>query len=61
MSCNNCVRHVETALSELAGVKSVKVNLKKATADIVLTDAIDNERLISTLDEAGYTVINIEG
>lgn len=34
MSCGNCVRHVESALRELPGVKAVTVELASGRANV---------------------------
>lgn len=56
MSCNNCVAHVEKGISELDGVKKVKVNLKKENAVVKFDESVvsDND-IINKVKEAGYT------
>ncbi len=58
MSCGHCVAHVKEALEELSNIKVLEVNLDKKAA-LVDTD-IDNNILISAIDEAGYDVISID-
>lgn len=60
MSCNHCVRHVEEALKELDGVKSVKVDLKGKKAEIELSDDISDQDIKNAVDEAGYDVSSIQ-
>ena len=59
MMCQHCVAHVTKALAEVEGVISVEVNLKKKTAVVELEKEVDNERFISAVTEAGYTVKKI--
>jgi copper chaperone len=59
MTCNNCVRHVETALSELAGVTSIKVDLAEKKAVIMTTQEIADQEIISVIDDIGYKVKEI--
>jgi copper ion binding protein len=55
MTCNHCVMHVTKALEELDGVKSAKVNLDKAEAEVVFKGApLDNNILVKAVKEAGY-------
>ncbi|GAA0086187.1 heavy-metal-associated domain-containing protein [Clostridium sp. MB05] len=58
MSCGHCVAHVKEALQELKGVSSVEVSLEEKNATIETT--LDNNTLISAIDEAGYDAISIE-
>lgn len=58
MSCGHCVAHVKEALEELKGTSSVEVSLEEKNA--TLETILDNDTLISAIDEAGYDVISIE-
>lgn len=60
MSCQHCVKRVENALKELSGVNSVKVDLTRKFAEIELTKEIDNQAIISAIDDVGYEVTKIE-
>jgi copper chaperone len=60
MSCGHCVKHVEEALKEICGVKSVKVDLAGKYAVVELAHEVDDEKLRSAIDEAGYEVTRIE-
>jgi copper ion binding protein len=60
MSCGHCVKRVETALKEVCGIKSVKVNLKEKYADVELAHNVENAKIIDAIDEVGYKVVNIE-
>jgi len=57
MSCNDCVRHVTTALEEL-GLSEVKVDLASKSA-VVEGDASD-EAIKAAIEDAGYDVVEIK-
>ena len=59
MMCNHCVAHVTKALSGVAGVSKVDVNLKKKTATIEFTEEVAKETLVTAVTEAGYEVKKI--
>ncbi|MBZ4646629.1 MAG: copper chaperone [Petroclostridium sp.] len=61
MSCAHCVGHVEEALKEICGVKSVSVNLEQKFATVELAHEVADEKLRAAIDEAGYEVVKIEG
>jgi Cu+-exporting ATPase len=54
MTCQNCVRHVGQALSELPGVRSAHVDLQTGSARLDTEREIPPEELRAALDEAGY-------
>ena len=56
MTCNNCVNHVETALSNIEGVLDVEVNLEGAKATINTNGAPSQETLESAVTNAGYSI-----
>lgn len=60
MTCNNCVRHVEEALKELAGVKSVKVNLEGKKAEVELYHEVSDQKITDAIEDAGYDVSSIQ-
>lgn len=60
MSCNHCVKRVENGLSELAGVKSVKVNLGSKSALVETEESFDVQLLFTAIDDAGYDLTKIE-
>ncbi len=59
MKCNHCSAAVEKALSALAGVESVHVDLaaKQAT---VTGASLDAKVLSDTVTKAGYTVVTVQ-
>ena len=56
MTCNNCVNHVETALSNIAGVSDVEVNLAEAKATVNAESNIDKKILEEAVTNAGYSI-----
>jgi len=56
MTCNNCVNHVETALSNIDGVLNVEVNLAEAKATVNAESNIDKKTLESAVKETGYSI-----
>ncbi len=54
MTCASCVRRVEKKLGKLEGV-SASVNLPLESARVVAPDGISDEKLIETVEGAGYT------
>lgn len=60
MMCQHCVAHVTKALSGIAGVKSVDVNLKKKTATVELSEEVLNETLTKAVVDAGYEVKKVD-
>ncbi|AOT69191.1 heavy-metal-associated domain-containing protein [Geosporobacter ferrireducens] len=61
MSCGHCVRHVEEALKELAGVVSVVVDLKGKNAVVEMNQELSDEQIKGAIEEAGYDVVGIKG
>lgn len=60
MQCNHCKMSVEKALNSLEEVTKVEVSLENKTATVELTQNIENNKLKSVIEEAGFTVIVIE-
>ena len=58
MSCQNCVRHVRTALERLEGVEVIEINLEGKYA-IVNAD-IRESIYVTGIEEMGYDVISVE-
>ncbi len=58
MSCDHCRICVESAVKQLNGVKSVKVNIKKGSAAVKFDDAeIDVSEIRNAITEAGYEAV----
>lgn len=54
MSCEHCVRAVETEVGAVEGVESVAVDLELGTV-VVVGGA--SEAVVAAIDEAGYDVV----
>lgn len=61
MSCSHCVGHVEEALKEICGVKTVSVDLQQKLATVELAHEVEDEKFKSAIDDVGYEVVKIEG
>jgi copper chaperone CopZ len=59
MTCAHCVAHVTKALSAVAGVSKVKVDLKQARAELDAEGDLD-AHLRTAVTEAGYDVTTIQ-
>ena len=53
ISCDHCVRAIESALAPVAGVTAVDVDLDAKTVTVAGGDAA---AVVAALDEAGYDV-----
>lgn len=60
MSCGHCVKHVESALSEIGGVTKVEVDLPGKSAVVELDKAVEDSVLRAAIEEAGYEAIAIK-
>ncbi len=57
ISCQHCQHAIESAISALAGVESVHVDIATKRVDVRYDPAqVDEARLVATLDEEGYPV-----
>jgi Cu+-exporting ATPase len=54
MTCASCVRRVERALGNVAGVDEVRVNLATERADLTLRGPVTPEALVEAVQQAGY-------
>ena len=60
MDCVHCQAKVQKALSGVAGVSSVSVDLKKGTAAISAADSVTDDALSIAVTDAGYDVVSIQ-
>jgi len=60
MSCGHCVKHVEEALKEVAGVSGVQVDLQGKKAIVEISDTVTDEQLKAAVEEVGYDVTGIK-
>lgn len=54
MTCANCQRHAQSALSALAGVHSATVDLQSKEAVVEHDAAVTVEQMIAAVAEEGY-------
>jgi Cu+-exporting ATPase len=57
MTCQNCVRHVKEAISEVSGVKSVDVSLENASAKVSSDFDLGRGALKTAVQKAGYAIV----
>lgn len=57
ISCNHCVHTIQSEVSELAGVSSVKADLDTHTATIVYEPPADEDKIRSLLAEINYPAV----
>ena len=57
MSCNHCVMSVTKTLSEIDGIKNVKVDLKGGEATFDEVQPVDMAVVRERLKKAGYEVV----
>ena len=57
MTCNHCVHHVTVALSDVEGVKDVKVSLVEKSALVNSDDSVSFDTLKHAVEEAGYKLV----
>jgi copper chaperone CopZ len=56
ISCDHCVRAITAAVSRLASVETVDVNVETKKV-AVSGELLDTEAVIAAINEAGYEVI----
>jgi copper chaperone len=56
MSCQHCVQSVVKALSEIAGVSGVRVDLNKGEATFEESQPVDFEAIRERIRKAGFEV-----
>ena len=55
MSCQHCVQKVTDALTELEGVRQVKVNLKRGTATVKYDpESVQIQEMGGAVNQAGF-------
>ena len=59
MMCMHCAAHVEDALKKIPGVKGVKVDLAKKTANVKVDAEIDRETYDKAIKDAGYKLVEV--
>ncbi len=56
MHCNNCAKRVIDAVSNIDGVKKVKVDLDNHRVEVLSKEEIDHKLVTDTIDNLGYKV-----
>ncbi len=55
--CNHCLMSIEGAVGELDGVATVSVRIDDRAVDVTYdTDVIDDDAIISAIEDQGYVV-----
>ncbi len=60
MNCNHCAMTVEKALSAVADVKTVKVDLAKKQATVTMDSDVSNDALMKAVTDAGFKAVEVE-
>lgn len=56
MTCDHCVRSVESEVAKIDGVESVAADLGTGVVTVESTQPIDDADFAAAVDEAGYEV-----
>ena len=56
MTCSSCQLHVEKAISKVAGVEAVDVNLVTNKASVTMSDDVLEAAIIKAVEDSGYGV-----
>ena len=59
MICENCVRHVREAFNKM-GLEVIEISLLNNNALVKANKHINNNKVIKTINNIGYKVINIK-
>ncbi|MEG0276399.1 MAG: heavy metal translocating P-type ATPase [Coprobacillus sp.] len=57
MTCSSCSAHVEKAVSQIAGVNSVQVNLLSHSMVVEYSDDVSEQTIMNAVDHAGYKAL----
>lgn len=57
MHCGHCAAKVESAISAIEGVKSVKADFNDGTVEIVSSSEINPSLIASAVESAGFKVV----
>ena len=55
ISCDHCKHAIESEVQTIAGVETVKVDVKAKTVTVV-AEPLDEQAIVAAIDEAGYEV-----
>lgn len=59
MTCGHCEASVREEVSEVAGVQSVEVSADAGTLIVTSSRPIDDVRILTAVDEAGYSAVRV--
>lgn len=60
ISCGHCVHTIESEVSELQGVKSVKAEQNSKLVTIAFDDPATKEKIEALMEEIGYPVEEVK-
>lgn len=60
MKCSGCANRVKNALSSIKGIKKIDVNHETKLAKVTYKKEINNDDIISAINELNFKVISIE-
>ena len=58
MSCDHCVNAVSQELRDLAGVRTVAVDLASGSVTVASDAPLDDALVVAAVDEAGYELVS---
>ncbi len=58
MSCSQCVEHVKKALGDLENTTNIQIDLGNQL--VLLETNVSDELIKQTIDDAGYTILEID-
>lgn len=59
MHCGHCEARIKKALESIDGVNEVNADSKSGTAQVVLSESVDNAVLTEAVEDLGFSVISI--
>jgi copper chaperone CopZ len=58
MTCDHCVKAVQTEVSQIRGVTEVRVDLTDGAVTVTSDALLDEVAVRAAVDEAGYTLVS---
>ena len=59
MTCNHCVKHVDSAIREVQGVQKVDVDLASGEVYVNCDDSASINSVIEAISNEGYSAVEI--
>ena len=56
MACGGCEQNVESSLDDLDGVTDAQADHETDTVEVTTSDAVSDETIRATIEDAGYEV-----